>query len=841
MVTVMNKIVRLSWANIKKHKLEAVALMILVMLCMMLMGSALASFGGIKEIFPYTMKSTESFQNYLLMTENAYDEEYEDIIREDERVEELVRSQAVYSMSTNYLDRSGKEQALYMCFITMDNNNKLQKTNIETSLSDEEIAALEHPVYMPYAVQDTMGYKEGDKFDMVFGTRKFSFTVAGFYDTLLFDSAGGGFKMIISDSDYHILETVLTKYEIIGYNDCKGEGGTELLMDLINKCTERSHKDVSSGIIALTYNSIDEGITYGIKLMLKFLVIMAAVIIISVAVMIRFRIVGDIKEHIVSIGVLEALGYRSREITLSYVIEYLIISLAGIAVGTGGCMLITPVLLHIGEIIAGHHGSGSVALVPMALTALAILAFVAFIAFIKANMVRKYPPVRALRKGIGDNHFKKERLPLRNTRKSVHLRLAMKGFLQNFKQNLGLTLCITISSLSIVVSFIMFSFFSKDMNAISASAGMELSNLRIELMSSVNAEEFAEELMEMPEVRKAVPTSSMNFLVTASDFNEKMFPLAFSDYSVTENIFPFEGRFPEHDNEVMISSMFSKVYKLKTGDSMTLEYLNVKRKYIVSGVVTSVTNGGVNLYITDDGLRRIIPTYSPDTIELYLNDGVETNDFRYVLTEKYGRSIADASQGSIQNGTYEEKIKAAAEKKIAELMANSGASHIEYAIRSGDTVIKGNSDGFIIRSIMNIGDILKTQLGGLALAIAILTSLFMGISALVVMIILFILMESSVRKQRREFGIMKGMGYTSRELMLQLAFRIMPASVFSVAIGTVVGVSFIKLLTSFLGRISVNIPAVIVLDIILLMFCFACAYIGARKIKKISVCELMAE
>ena len=77
MVTVMNKIVRLSWANIKKHKLEAVALMILVMLCMMLMGSALASFGGIKEIFPYTMKSTESFQNYLLMTENAYDEEYE--------------------------------------------------------------------------------------------------------------------------------------------------------------------------------------------------------------------------------------------------------------------------------------------------------------------------------------------------------------------------------------------------------------------------------------------------------------------------------------------------------------------------------------------------------------------------------------------------------------------------------------------------------------------------------------------------------------------------------------------------------------------------------------------
>ena len=132
-------------------------------------------------------------------------------------------------------------------------------------------------------------------------------------------------------------------------------------------------------------------------------------------------------------------------------------------------------------------------------------------------------------------------------------------------------------------------------------------------------------------------------------------------------------------------------------------------------------------------------------------------------------------------------------------------------------------------------------MGSTSIAIAILTTLFMIISAFVVMIILFILMESSVRKQRKEFGIMKGIGYTSKELMLQLAFRIMPAAVFSVAAGTIVGASLIKLLTSYIGKISVNLPAVIILDVVLLLFCFGCAYIGARKIKKISVCELMTE
>ena len=142
---------------------------------------------------------------------------------------------------------------------------------------------------------------------------------------------------------------------------------------------------------------------------------------------------------------------------------------------------------------------------------------------------------------------------------------------------------------------------------------------------------------------------------------------------------------------------------------------------------------------------------------------------------------------------------------------------------------------------MNIGDIMETQLYSLSKAITTVTTVFMLISALVVMIILFILMESTIRRQRKEFGIMKGMGYTSKELMFQLAFRIMPAALFSIVFGTVIGVSIVNIMTSYIGKISINMPAVIVMDIVFLIFCFGCAYFGARKIKKISVYELMTE
>ena len=76
----MNKIVRLSWANIKKHKLESTALVVLVMLCVMLAGSALNGISGIKNIFPALMKNTGSFENYILILDKNYENEFEDIL-----------------------------------------------------------------------------------------------------------------------------------------------------------------------------------------------------------------------------------------------------------------------------------------------------------------------------------------------------------------------------------------------------------------------------------------------------------------------------------------------------------------------------------------------------------------------------------------------------------------------------------------------------------------------------------------------------------------------------------------------------------------------------------------
>lgn len=836
----MEKILRLSFANIKKHKFESVSLAVLIMVCMLLIGSSLASAVGIKDIFSNVMEKTGSYENFILMLEKNYDKEYINILKDYPQIEEINTSELAYSMNTNYLDKNGEEQAISLGFITASNNARVESSPIETTLSDDELAALEHPMYMPYTMHDTMGYNIGDTFDVIYGTRKFSYTVAGFYETLLLGEVGTGLKMIVSEEDYYIMGSILPKYKVIVYNDNKGEGGPELMKSYMDKCEEYSHCDVNSNAHYYLYEDTRDYIFFYAETILNIMIAMAAVIIISVAVMIRFRIAGDIEEQIVNIGVLGALGYTSWEITLSYVYEYLIIAAAGVLVGIGGSFMLSPVLLHAGELITEHRGSGDTEPVFIFVSGLVILILVGIIALIRAGMVKNYPPVHALRGGQGDHRFGKNHFPLRNTKKSVHLRLALKDFVQNFRQNLGLTVCISISAMTVVFSFVVFNFFNDGLNAICATAGQEMSDLRIEMMSCADTDALAEELTQFPQVRKATPTSGYNVFIKITEFEEIMIPIVFSDFNVTENIFPIKGRFPEHANEIMITNQLAEVKGVSIGDSLTLEYLNVEKSYMVCGFVTSCVNAGVNLYITEDGISRLIPTYRNDTIELYLHEGEDIDAFRNELTEKYGRSLSDAAEISV-SGTYEERIRAEAEKQIAELMANYGVTHIEYSIQSGNTVISGSSSGFMISAITNTKEIIETQLTGVVAAIRIATGIFMALSAVVVMIILFIIMESAIRRGRREFGILKGMGYTSRELMFRLAFRIAPSAAISVIIGTAVGILITEPLTSFIGYVRVDMPKVILLDIIMLIFCFACAFIGARKIKTISVYELMTE
>ena len=767
----MEKILRLSFANIKKHKKQTILLTLLIVFCMAITSAAIAGSIDMTGIFPRVADEYAVHKNALYIKEDYYNDSFIRLLREDERVTDIDHVRVLFSTATKYLDNEGGEQSLYMSFVTKELEKNIERSPIETTLTDEEIAALEHPIYLPYAGQESLASKlsEGDTFNIIYGTKLFSFTVAGFYESIFMPETNMGFQMIVSDSDYASLMTVAGKYEMV------------------------------------------------------------------------------LQDQIQSIGVLEALGYTSKEIALSYTAEYLMTALAGVIIGAGGAFALLPVLHRVAETLSGHHGSLHISPLPILLTALTILIFVGVIAHTRALAVKKYPPVQAFRKGIAVHHFGKNHFPLRNTKNSVHLRLALKGFFDHMKQNSSLTVCIAVSALAAVAGILIADLFASDLKAAAMLTGEEMPDQIVTVMHSANTEELAERISEMQGVKR-VQTGSFSLDLSewrslyAFDRESCLVPVSYPDFSQCENIQATAGRLPEHDNEIAVSKLFAAQHNLKVGDDLTLECNRVKKNYIICGLIPSMSNNGTNLYITEQALKRIMPTYRPSAVEIYLEDKTDRAEFQTLLMQTYGRSVADTRKTESIGDTAGERLSAEADRLIAEYLANHGADHIEYSIQIGDKTISGSSESFAIKNVQDIKHVLQTQMGGIFSTISLTSWSLMGIAAVVSAIIIIALMEQAVRRQRKELGIMLGLGYTTKELMVQLAMRIMPAVIVAIILGTVGAAAvFHAVMDAMVGTTPINIPMTMVTIIIMILFCFGCAYVGAGRIKKISVTELMTE
>lgn len=845
----MEKILRLSFANMKKHKKQTILLTLLIVLCMAITSAAIVGSIDMTSIFPRVADEYAVHKNALYIKEDYYSDSFIQLLREDERVTDIDHVRVLSTTTTKYLDNEGEEQSLYMSFVTKELEEKIERSPIETTLTDEEIAALEHPIYLPYAGQESLASKlsEGDTFNIIYGTKLFSFTVAGFYESIFMPETNRGFQMIVSDSDYALLMTVIDKYEMVLFDCDPLDDCEDIYLKFYDRVEEQTGKDIGFNIQNFVYKQLGQTSAVFLDIVIGIMLFMVVVIFIAAVIMIRFRVAGDIQDQIQSIGVLEALGYTSKEIALSYTVEYLMTALAGVIIGAGGAFALLPVLHRVAETLSGHHGSLHISPFPMLLTALTILIFVGVIAHTRALAVKKYPPVKAFRKGIAVHHFGKNHFPLRNTKNSVHLRLALKGFFDNRKQNISLTICIAVSALAAVVGILSADLLGSDLKVAARLAGTEMPDLTVTVMHSANTEELVERISMMQGVKR-VQTGSFSLdmfewlTLYAFDRESYLIPVSYPDFSQCENIQATAGRLPEHDNEIAVTKLFATQHSLKVGDNLTLECNRVKKNYIICGTVAGISNNGANLYITEQALKRIMPTYRPSAVEIYLEDKTDQAEFQTLLMQNYGRSVADTRKTESIGDTAEERLSAEADRLIAEYLANHGADHIEYSIQIGDKTISGSSESFAIKNVQNIEHVLQTQLGGIFSTISLTCWSLMGIAAVVSAIIIIVLMEQAVRRQRKELGIMLGLGYTTKELMVQLAMRIMPAVIVAIILGTVGAAAVLHAAMDVMfGTTSVNIPMMIVTIIIMILFCFGCAYVGAGRIKKISVTELMTE
>ncbi len=836
------KILRLSWFNIKKNKREAFSVMFLTAITMLLMGIAVCNIIKVNTVFDEMFERTESVEGIVVFPADKYRQEYKDILEEDDKVSYVEEIDAL-SYTRAFYKKGDGEIGVMLYFVTENSEKKIENFVPETNLTEEEINAFIHPIWLPNYFRYSQRCEFGDVFVVIIGGREYPFEIAGFYESGLCGNINNGLKCIVSEADYQLLSAVMDEKKALAY-DCEDSFS---VYEYIELCSEQSSENIGNYWNHIGKNTEKQNATQYITLYLCFLLAVACITMTSCLFMIRHKISNDIEEQMQSIGVLEALGYRSKEISLAYIFEYVFTGGVGAVFGILLVILSAPLLNNVIERMFGYRVYSSVNFgLQFGIMCILVLLIVLF-ALGKAKTVKKYPPVVAFRKGIHTHHFGKNYFPLSGTKGNVNLRLSMKELLGNTKHSIGIMICILATATAILFSFYLFDYLKTGTEAVITIGGLEMGDVRMEVSSGVNPYEIRETILEFSEVRKALVTYPDIWVDTdcrsGNTRYEVGYAAIFDDYKETENIHLIEGRYPEHDNEVMITYARAKDEGYSIGDSIVIIGDGTENSYIITGIVNSMFSGGSGIYFTSEGYGRSFPSARPSIVEIYLEEDVDRYEFSEKLTALYGGSVEDTIGEGVSADNYEDRIRQAADEKMAQLVSLYGVTNVDYAIKIGDTVISGNSERFILRDISSTLDLFEGQVGPVAAGIKTVSVVAVSFSVAVAAIILNVLAGTTVRRKRKELGIMKAMGYTSKDLMQQIALHIMPIACVAVIIASVCSVYLMNAFGFVMFGVIMNVNYWIMapIDLCILLFCYLVTYISAGKVKAISVTELMAE
>ncbi len=181
-----------------------------------------------------------------------------------------------------------------------------------------------------------------------------------------------------------------------------------------------------------------------------------------------------------------------------------------------------------------------------------------------------------------------------------------------------------------------------------------------------------------------------------------------------------EGRMPEHDNEILVTESVAGDMGLSVGDAITVSFAGKTADYLIVGFNQRMERMGRTAYMTLDGLKRLVPGKLQLEYMIVGEDGV----------------------------TFETMEK--------ELMS--------YGEKTGKTPevvdVKKNVEGTM--------ETLTTSMFVLCALIAVVT-------AFIVIFVESLVIRAKVTREWKHMGISKGIGMTSRDLIIQIMLSNLPA------------------------------------------------------------------
>lgn len=514
---------------------------------------------------------------------------------------------------------------------------------------------------------------------------------------------------------------------------------------------------------------------------------MAFITILIALVVISSNVVNYIKENMQNLGALKAIGYTSRQIISAQTVQFSGIALAASAAGVALSYAVFPYIADMMNQQTGIPYDVRFLPLPCVITIAFIAGAVALTVYLSARGIKKIEPITALRQGITTHNFKKNHIPLDKAKSPVNVALALKTTLSGVKQNV--TVCVTMLVLSLVVVFagVMFENVLADIEPMLNMVIGEFADYGV-LLDKNDEEDFFREIEKDSRIEKIYQFSQKYILHKGGAELEARFS---DDPSKMNNQkFVIEGRFPKYGNEVAVGAKYAKENDLKIGGEITLSCEGKSYTYLITGYTQYSNNLGQDCFLTNEGFDNIADSYTISNF-IDLKDGTDIDEFDKEILERFGEKI---------------------------ILTDKIQTYIDDSLS-------------VFTSLVMV-----------------IVAAVLVLSVLIIVFVLYLLVKMLLNNKKHDYGILKALGYTTGQLVLQTALSFIPSIFISTVIGIVVS-SFVvnPLIASFLGGVGIvkcTFEVSTLFNVIagagLVLFAFGAASLLSLRIKKIAPRELLS-
>ena len=829
------------FSSLKKKKKDMASLVILVFLATMLLNTGLSIQTTINDFYLESNERLNGPHYAVCIPNNRYKELYLEYLQNDSRVTAAQARETAVMYGASYEVNGGKV-ILYANFFSLADEARIAPFTV----LEESETAVENGIYVPYFFKNN-GYHLGDTVKFDYQGQVFTYQVAGYFETTWFGtSVSSMVTFYLPEQAYQEIYSQLGGAKFVSARVEDIADAEKLRQDFKQDTgivLEAAGRDITSfdGDI-IEMQSISAMIP---SIMTVIMMAFAVVIFMIVFLVIRFRVYSHMEDNMKNIGVMEALGYTGRQIRGMIMLEYLITVMAG---GLPGILMSYGLIHMLGSFISGFVGARWMFRWYLGLNIVVIVliaGLVLFTTYFYSRKIRVLTPVAAFRGGMASHSFRKNHFSFDKYCLPLQFQLACKGVTANFRQYLMVSVILLGVTAASAFSLMLYSNMSGSDSAIYKALGMEKSNVLVGMARHQDLAEFSAEVLAMEEVR-----SVSTYMGTSVEIEGRGENVNISDdFNRVETVQVYEGTFPEHDNEIVITGTMAKNLNKEIGDTVSVSYLGVSADYIICGFTQTLNNLGRLGVMSLEGIRRINPSFEITELNIYLKDGYETTAFIKKLEQTYP-VLAPEEKVDTSAMTPGERAQQRAEERVAKLLSMYDVDSADYALSvNGEVVLAGSSVNYKINKIDNMELFIGTSIGTFVAMVAMLVLGVLLSTLFIVGLILVLVIRYMILKRRHEFGIMKAVGYTSSQIRMQIAFGFLPVSIIGIAGGCLLaGTTLNSVFTVLLQPMGVSKLAfysnpllLAVLFAGLLLYVFVVAFLSSKKVKTITPYELFVD